>query len=332
VKTNNIPAPSNDQWRANKLLDIYRGEVDDYFKIWPPDKKYFFSKDGRSFIAYGVKFKVAICYGDPNGPEDGIGDCLKEFKNYCYSQGLKMAFIQTTDKFETIYKKIALHRILIGADAVIDLKNFVTTTVHNKYFRNIVNRFSKKEFVVLKYLPPHKEELIKELKKISDNWLKLPHHKEWNFLTGRFDNDYLQQVPVFVIRDGHGKAWAFANQLPSYKLGVSTVDLMRRFKNAPPNITDYLFIEMMKQLKNDGYSAFNLGMSPIDGRPFAKTVADKILIFIYGTSNRFIGFRGLHQFKAKYKPAWDDRYVWYEGSPIYLFKYGLAISRLIKSK
>jgi len=326
------PKENLDRLRAHKLLDSYHGEVDDFFKLWPADKLYFFSRDKKAFLAYGISHKAAICMGDPVGPPDSIKFLLIQFKDYCDEKDLTMAFIQTNNKCRDAYKLIGLHNILIGSDAVIDIDHFLSQTIHNKYFRNLVNRKDKQKFEVSTYLPPHNKTLLNEIEVISNSWIKLPHRKEWSFLTGRFDNDYLQQVVLQVLRDEKGKAQAFVNEIPSYKPGVFTIDLMRHRSGAPANCMDFLFIDIIKTKRKEGFKSFNLGMSPIDGQKYVSNLADSLLLSTYKLSNSFIGFRGLHQFKAKYEPNWDPRYVWYQGSVLNLPRIGWAVYSLLRSK
>ncbi len=316
--------------RARKLLEIYRGEVDDFFKLWPPDKCYFFSSDNKAFISYGVNHNVAICMGDPVGYHYSINLLLDEFKQYCLDHGWTLAFIQSTFKNKGVYNAIGLRSILIGADAVIDLDRFTQTTIHNKYFRNLVNRFEKNQFKFEVYSPPHSPKLLNELRLISNSWLKLPHRKEWSFLTGRFDVDYLQQVVLYVVRDSQGKAQAFANDLPSFKPGIVTIDLMRHRADAPANSMDFLFIRLLQTKAQEGYKGFNLGLSPLGGKLFATGLSARLLIYGYQFSNSFIGFRGLHQFKSKYKPKWEPRYVWFQDGRHHLLPIGLAVLSLLR--
>ena len=326
-----MPAPyaTPEYQRARKLLDIHKGDVDDFFKFWPPDKDYFFSSDNKAFIAYAVRKKVAVCMGAPVGPDASVKQLLVEFKHHCKERSWIMAFIQVSDRHKEAYKNINLRSILIGADALVDLNHFTNSTVKNKYFRNIVNRFSKVEFSVSKHKPPHSTKLIHELRTISDSWLSLPHRKEWSFLTGRFDPDYLQHVTLYALRNRHGSAQAFTNELPSYRPGVATIDLMRHRRDAPTNSIDYLFITLMRSRSDEGYASFSLGMSPLDGKQFTNAPAAKILARFYKISDRFIGFRGLHQFKAKYEPNWEPSYVWYQGGPLRLVQIGWAVFTLL---
>ena len=124
---------------------------------------------------------------------------------------------------------------------------------------------------------------------------------------------------------------AFVNELPIYKSGVATIDLMRRSAEAPTNVIDLLFIELLRQMQKDGLISFNLGMSPLDGKPFVKSRLERVVLRLYAISNKFIGFRGLHQFKAKYQPSWEPRYVWYQGPTLGLVKIGISILKLMRS-
>jgi phosphatidylglycerol lysyltransferase len=229
----------------------------------------------------------------------------------------------------TIYKTAELKSLLIGADAIVDLKIFNETTLHSKYFRNLVNRSKKLGFKFETYSPPHSKKLIIELQEVSDSWKSLPHRKEWSFLTGRFDEDYLSYVDLYVARDESGRVQAFANGLPDYKPKQMTIDLMRHGSAAPPNSIDFLFIALMEAKYLQGYRSFNLGMSPLDAEPFIKSRAERLVNKGYRFSDSFIGFRGLHRFKAKYQPNWEPRYVIYQKGPTHLLRIGLAVFRLL---
>ena len=321
---------ANDSEEAMKLLETYGGEADDFFKIWPKDKIFFFSSDNKAFIAYAVKLKMAVCLGDPVGHAGSIQLLLNEFRAFTAKQHLVICFIQATDKYKEHYSAVGLKNMLIGADAVVDLRQFVDSTIHDKYFRNLVNRYNKQGFSFDSYAPPHNKKLISELQLVSDSWKSLPHRKEWSFLTGRFNSDYLRHVSLYVLRDKTGAVQAFSNGLPPFKPGVVTIDLMRHRADAPPNSMDLLFINLINSKHLEGYSYFNLGMSPLDARRFNQAPLERMLMGVYKIGNSFIGFRGLHQFKAKYRPTWAPRYIFYQPGPGHLIRGGLAVFKLLE--
>jgi phosphatidylglycerol lysyltransferase len=316
-----------DRDAAESLLIRYGGGIDDYFKLWPRDKSFFFSSDGEAFIAYAVSRGVAVCFADPAGRQESIQKVILEFRSFCLSNGWLIAFIAASDEYKELYDRSGFDNILIGADAVINLEKFITETSRNKYFRNIINRFSKSGITSTRYFPPHNADLIEELRYVSNDWLKIPGHKQWQFITGYFSSRYFERTPLFVVRDEQGKAVAFANELPSFKQGEATVDLMRHKRNAPKNVMDYMFITLMQQLYEEGVQKFNLGISPLARQTFSGN-SERLLDFIYLASQRFISTKGLHQYKAKFDPEWEPRYVYYIGSASSLPVIGLAVSKL----
>ena len=148
--------------KARILLEYYGGEVDDFFKLWPPDKSFFFSDDGKAFVAYSVARGVAVCFASPAGAPEFIAPLLGQFKAFCMENGWLAVFAQATSRFEREFKNEDFHGLLIGADAVIDIDYFLSKTCHNKYFRNIINRFEKKGFTAARYLPPHPQNCLKK--------------------------------------------------------------------------------------------------------------------------------------------------------------------------
>ncbi|HSW79466.1 MAG TPA: phosphatidylglycerol lysyltransferase domain-containing protein [Candidatus Saccharimonadales bacterium] len=313
--------------QAEALLKKYGGGSDDYFKLWPHDKSFFFSTDGEAFIAYAVSRGVAVSLADPAGKLESISKVLHEFRSFCVSNGWLIAFIAASDQYKQLYDQIGFNNILIGADAIIDIEKFINETSRNKYFRNIANRFNKSGVTAQRYLPPHSPELIEELRYVSNDWLKIPGHKQWQFITGYFSSKYFEYTPLFVVRDDQGRAVAFANELPSFKAGEATVDLMRHKRNAPKNVMDFMFIKLITILHDEGIQQFNLGISPLARQSFSGN-SEKLIDYIYLASQRFVSTKGLHQYKSKFDPDWDPRYVYYLGSTSSLPVIGLAVSKL----
>jgi phosphatidylglycerol lysyltransferase len=138
--------------------------------------------------------------------------------------------------------------------------------------------------------------------------------QEWRFVAGSFNRQYLQIGPLFVARDRSGQAMAFANQIPSYIAGLATIDLMRYRQDAPGGIMDFMFTSMMLQLDAMGYTKFNLGLAPFSGLDGeVSQPEEKFLNLIYRSNQKIISLRGLRQFKSKFEPVWEPKYVAYKG-------------------
>ena len=107
-------------------------------------------------------------------------------------------------------------------------------------------------------LPPHEDALLEQLKSISDQWLTLKNVREKSFSLGRFDKKYLNQSPLALVYE-QDRITAFANVFVTQTKKESTVDLMRHLPDAAKDTMDFLFIELMLTLKQQGYAEFSSG-------------------------------------------------------------------------
>jgi phosphatidylglycerol lysyltransferase len=164
--------------------------------------------------------------------------------------------------------------------------------------------------------PPIADDLLGELRAVSDEWLSLVHGSEKRFSLGWFHDDYLRHTPILTVREADGRVVAFANLVSEYQLSEVTVDLMRHRASAPPGTMDFLFAGLLEWSRAQGYATFNLGLSGLSGVGDSPGDAalEKALHFIYEHVNRFYNFKGLHAFKAKFNPTWSARYLIYSGA------------------
>jgi phosphatidylglycerol lysyltransferase len=152
--------------------------------------------------------------------------------------------------------------------------------------------------------------VLPRLRQLSDEWIEKRSAREKGFSLGRFDEGYLRRFPVAVIRR-EGRIVAFANVWPSPDKGELSVDLMRYGTEAPRDVMEHLFIELMLWAKEQGYRRFDLGMAPLAGLENRKLAPlwsrAGALIFQHGED--FYNFEGLRRFKEKFRPDWEPRYL-----------------------
>jgi len=132
----------------------------------------------------------------------------------------------------------------------------------------------------------------------------------------------VQHVEVVEDRRRFGKLFrevAFLNEVPGVRTGVATVDLMRHRREAPNGVTDYLFCELMLRLHEEGYRWFSLGLAPLAGvgdRPGA-SLQERAVHQVYEHLTTVFSFKGLRNYKAKFEPSWEERFLVYQdGLPV----------------
>lgn len=314
---------------AREILSRHGRSGLDFFKLWP-DKSYFFSDTRRSFIAYRTVFGTALALGDPTGPEDDIEAAVIGFRRFCHDNGWRVSLHQVLPDLRPMYGRLGFHVLKIGEVAVVDLERFATQTVERREFRRARGRFRADGYEVTREPPPQSARLLDAVEEVSNEWLSLPGRRERDFTLGRFDRDYLRESPLVVLRDPNGRPVAFVNEIPSYRVGEATIDLIRHRPTAPHGSMDYLMVELLLLLRREGFRLFNLGLTPLAGvgdRPGAG-LQERAIQQLYERLNRFFSYKGLRHYKAKFAPAWEERFLVYEGGPAGLVRTALAFARV----
>jgi lysylphosphatidylglycerol synthetase-like protein (DUF2156 family) len=103
--------------------------------------------------------------------------------------------------------------------------------------------------------------ILPELQAISDGWLD--HHAggEKGFSMGGFTPRYISEFPIAVVRQGR----AGSLRQPVDHGGPRTsfsMDLMRYSDDAPKNIMDYLFVELIAWGREQGYTRLRVRHGP----------------------------------------------------------------------
>jgi phosphatidylglycerol lysyltransferase len=318
----------HEQVEAKAILARYGRSSYDYFKVWP-DKSYFFSNTRRSFISYRTVMGVAFCLGDPIGPGEELKEVTNSFLHYCSENGWLALFLMPESL--AMYESLGLSPLKIGEEAVIDLELFSSHTAERKYFRYVRRKFEGEGYQVIRYIPPHAPKLIDEAEELSKEWLSLPHHREFGFVQGRFERSYVAGTTLFFLRDSIGRLIAFINQIPSYRSGEATFDMMRHKPGTHWGTMDYLFTRLMLILKEEGYRTFNLGLAPfarVSTRP-GVTLTERAINQLFEHLDWFVHSKGLRQYKVKFEPVWESRFVAYQGGPIGLARMAIAITRVL---
>jgi phosphatidylglycerol lysyltransferase len=301
----------------------------DFFKLWP-EKSYFFSRDQRCCIAYKTAWSVAVSLGDPVGPEEELESITAAFCRFCSDNGWGVAFYQVLPDLLPMYRRLGFQVLKIGEEAVVDLEHFSSDTINTKGFRRTRHKFEREGYTLARYLPPHPSALLDEVEQVSREWLSLPGRRERGFTLGHFQRSYLNETPLFILRERTGRVIAFVNEIPAYRPGEATIDLMRHRLEMPNGAMDYLFLGLLLALKQQGYQRFSLGLAPFAGvgeRPGA-SIEERALHQFFEHLNRFFSYKGLRNYKAKFDPLWEERFLVYQGGPPGLVRLGIAMASL----
>ncbi len=308
------PATAEERLKAQQIVERY-GRSDLARFLLFDDKHYFFTSGG-SVIGYALVGRTAVALGDPIGPVEDLSASIQAFTELCRRNDWLPVFYQTMPETLAVYKTAGFDALGVGNDGIVNLKTFTLEGHDAKPMRNAINRLTKSGHSFKLHLPPLSDELLAELRAISDEWLTMMHGSEKKFSLGWFDDAYIRNSPIAAVHTPDVRISAFANLIPEYQLNEVSLDLMRRCQKIEPNTMEFLFVSMFQWAKEQGYDGFNLGLSSLSGigeHP-DDPVIERVMHFVYEHVNQFYNFKGLHEFKDKFKPEWSPRYLIYPGT------------------
>jgi phosphatidylglycerol lysyltransferase len=149
-----------------------------------------------------------------------------------------------------------------------------------------------------------------ELRRVSDAWLAHHSGDEKTFSLGHFEPAYVAEFPVAVARV-EGRLVAFATLWTTAQRTAFSIDMMRYADDAPKDIMDFLFVELIAWGQAEGYQAFDFGMAPLAGledRPLAP-IMSRVGRLLFERGEDIYNFQGVRRYKDKYDPLWAPRYI-----------------------
>ena len=274
------------------------------------DKHFLFSDSGRSFIMFGVRGGSWIAMGEPVGPAEERLEILWQFRELSDRYGAWPAFYHVVPESLPQFLELGLTFQKLGEEALVPLESFTIEGSSHKSQRYTLRRL-RRDGCRLEVVPPAAvPAILPALAAISTEWLRAKNVREKGFSLGRFDPAYLQNFPVAVVWFGT-RIVAFANLWTSRDGRELSVDLMRHVRDAPAGIMEHLFLELMLWAKAEGYQRFALGMVPLAGLEQRRLAPlwTQAGAFLFRYGEHFYNFKGLRQFKAKFDPVWEPRYL-----------------------
>jgi phosphatidylglycerol lysyltransferase len=265
---------------------------------------------GDAFLMYGTAGRSWVALGDPVGEPAARSALAWRFRELAARHDGWPVFYEVGRESLPLCIEMGLSLMKLGEEARVPLESFSLEGGGRKGLRRTV-RDVEREGCGFEVLPPDAvEPLLPRLAAVSEAWLAEKRTREKSFSLGRFDASYLRRFPLAIVRRD-GEILAFANVWPSAAREELSADLMRYSPGAPHGVMEYLVVQLMLWGRAEGYRWFNLGMAPLSGlvgRALAP-LWSRIGVLLYRHGERFYNFRGLRQYKEKFDPVWEPRYL-----------------------
>ncbi|MCK9423200.1 MAG: bifunctional lysylphosphatidylglycerol flippase/synthetase MprF [Bacteroidales bacterium] len=315
---------------AKNLMNSYGNSSLDYFKTYS-DKMLFFSADKKAFIAYRISGNFAVALENPVAENsEEMERCIRGFDAFCYENGLKSIFYRVPEESLEIYHKLHRKDLFLGQEGIVDLSTFTMEGGTRKSLRNAINKVTDRGFKATVHIPPVHDNILQKIKSVSDAWLEDTDRTEIVFSQGMFVWDELKQQTIITVENAEEKIVAFLNTVPDYAKNEATYDLIRKTKDAPNGVMDFILIELFNYLKSRNFRYVNLGFAPLSGLDDPHTFPERSMKFAYEKIRSFSHYKGLREYKEKFEPVWYNKYLIYQHD-YDLLRVPAALANVIKS-
>lgn len=274
------------------------------------DKRFLFSASGKSFLMFGVRGRSWVCLAAPVGLVSERQELLWRFRELADAHAARpvLYFMGPSSLPDIVDMGFAVQKT--GESATVTLEGFSLQGRKREVLRRNWRKAGEAGAQFEVASPAVVRTLMPRLQAISDEWLS--HHAggEKSFSMGRFDPHYVGEFPCALVKV-EGQIVAFANLWPTANHNAFSMDLMRYGADAPKNIMDFLFAELLSWGRDQGYRTFEFGMAPLSGledRPLAP-IMSRLGRKLFERGEDVYNFKGVRRYKDKYDPVWQPRYI-----------------------
>ncbi|MCP0887547.1 bifunctional lysylphosphatidylglycerol flippase/synthetase MprF [Ligilactobacillus sp. WILCCON 0076] len=299
--------------RIKQVIEKYGGNETSHLAFLRDKNIYFYQDQGEDqlFFMYRRKNDKLILMGEPVGNKECQEAALKQLLQEADLYGYELVFYEIDTEYTMLLHEYGFDFVKTGESGLVELAKFTLTGKKQRAQRALMNKFEREGYTFELSQPPFDNDLMQELRKVSNEWLNGQIEK--GFSLGFFDEFYINQAPVALIRNEDGAVVAFATMMPTGNKEILTIDLMRHSKDAPSGIMDAIFINLFKYGQEEKYTYFDLGMAPLSnvGESQFSFLEEKIAHLIYQYGYKLYAFQGLRAYKDKYATAWHSKYIAY---------------------
>ena len=274
------------------------------------DKSLFFSPTRRAFLAYRVVAGTAIVSGDPVGDDGEFDALLAEFRRVARSRGWRFAVVGVSEENLPRYARLNMRAIAMGDEAVLLPGEFSLEGRAIRKVRQSVSRLTKAGYRFRVVDADAIDELLRaQIDAVSDEWRG--DHAERGFSMA-MDDLYASGTTIAVAEDSDGNVGGFLHLAPAPARGGWSLSTMRRRRESPNGLTEFLIVETALWAKECGACELSLNFCALTDfideeravTPGRRAIRRGLL-----AADSVFQLERLHSFSRKFHPVWRPRYV-----------------------
>jgi lysylphosphatidylglycerol synthetase-like protein (DUF2156 family) len=294
------------------------------------DKQYFFTANDQAVVPYALSGNLAVALADPIGPPRERRRAIAEFAVFCRRRDWQPVFYEVAEDFVPDYERAGFAVFKVGEEARLDPAGFTLQGGDYQNLRTACNSARKRGFTFRWYEAARgvDEKIEAQLSAISGAWMEKKKTHEMAFDMGAFSIEAIRRQGVGVAINPDGRALAFATWRAYAQGRGRCLDLMR-MRPGCRNVMDFVLVESIRRFRSEGLHDVSLGTAPLANadEKSAPQGEEMAVRFLFENLNRIYGYKSLFEFKRKYRPQWQGRYLAYQRG-LHLPLVGLAVVRV----
>jgi len=264
--------------------------------------------------AYRIHAGALLLAGDPVGPAETHAALLEQMRSYARAHGLALGAVGASDAFAATARAAGMRHLYLGDEAMLPTGEMDLSGGARKSMRKAVNRVARNGYTArLSAVTDLAPGTLAELERVSERWRDGAPERGFSMAHHALDDELLPDALVLVARDGEDRIRGFLHFMPVYGRPVASLGFMRRERDTPNGLTEFMVVEAARQLGDAGIEEFSLNFAA-HGRWLRapENRVERVLAAILRVADRWFQVERLLRFNEKFDPRWQPRYLLFE--------------------
>ena len=308
----NLPDPTL-RAAAAGLVREHGADTLSFFKL-RADKHYLFNDDRTAFVGYRIENGVLMISGDPVGEPDGVAQLLPEVVAFAEKHGLRLSALGVSAEGRTLFEQAGLRALYMGDEAIVDSDGFSLEGRSIRKVRQSVTRLRKAGYrTEIAALGSLGLDVVARLEDVAKDSLGGVPERGFSMAMDSLRNPVGEDTLVVYAVDGGGTIRGFLHFVPTYGRDAVSLSYMRRQRETPNGLTEFLIAEGIEHLRARGVTEVSLNFAA-----FARLIrqpsgiVERALGRALAVGDAWFQIERLYRFNAKFFPRWEPRYFMYE--------------------
>jgi lysyl-tRNA synthetase class 2 len=303
---------ASERRRARQLVLVHGRDTLAPFKL-RRDLEYLFSPAGDAFLGYRAEGGAMLVAGDPVGPESAVAELMEGAVAFARSHGLRLGAVGASEAAALGWRGLGLRAVYVGDEAIVDAKAFTLEGRPIRKVRQSISRLEAAGYTMtlgaIRHLP---RKTLAELEAVSARWRGGEPERGFAMATTLADPAAREGL-VAIARDPDGAVRGWLLYLPTFGRAAMSLALMRRDRDTPNGLMEFLVARSVEALRNSGVDEVSLNFAA-----FARSLrdphglVDRVAGRVLALASRWYQIESLYRFNAKFFPRWEPRYLVFE--------------------